>query len=274
MENQEVEQINANDIEIGDESLGSLAIEPEEVTIQEPEEVVVSIGDEEPEEPPQETPVFRELRKSYREQAKEIKELRAKLQQVTAKAPEPLGAKPKLEDFDYDAEKFEESLSAWFEKKRAADAEAEKAKQAEQQQQQEWQNTLGKYQKARESLRVRDFDEVEASIQEKFNVTQQGVLLQGAEDPALLVYAIGKNPKKADELSAIKDPVKFAFAVAKLETQLKVTPRKPATPPEKALQSVGRTSGAIDTTLERLREEAAKTGDMSKVIAYKRQKRA
>jgi len=33
-------------------------------------------------------------------------------------------------------------------------------------------------------------------------------------------------------------------------------------------------SGAVDGTLERLREEASRTGDMTKVIAYKRQKAA
>jgi len=33
-------------------------------------------------------------------------------------------------------------------------------------------------------------------------------------------------------------------------------------------------SGAVDSTLERLRAEAERTGDMTKVIAYKRQKRA
>jgi hypothetical protein len=76
------------------------------------------------------------------------------------------------------------------------------------------------------------------------------------------------------ELSSIKDPVKFAFAVAKLETQLKVSNRKAAPPPEKVVKGTGRVSGSVDSTLERLREEAAKSGDMSKVIAYKRQMRA
>ena len=47
------------------------------------------------------------------------------------------------------------------------------------------------------------------------------------------MYALGKNPKKAKELGEITDPVKFAFAVAKLETQLTVTSRKQVPPPEK-----------------------------------------
>jgi hypothetical protein len=100
------------------------------------------------------------------------------------------------------------------------------------------------------------------------------MILQGADNPALLVYALGKNPKRAKELASIKDPVKFAFAVARLETQLKVTKRKASSKPEPTISGTGRPSGSVDNTLERLRTEAEKTGDYSKVYAYKqRQKR-
>jgi hypothetical protein len=111
--------------------------------------------------------------------------------------------------------------------------------------------------------------------QELFNVTQQGVMLQGADNPALVVYALGKNPKKAKELSEIKDPVKFAFAVAKLEKELKVTNRsQQPRHPRESCQELAESSGAVDSTLERLRAEAEKTGNMTKVIQYKAQKRA
>ncbi len=121
---------------------------------------------------------------------------------------------------------------------------------------------------------MKDFEDAEAVAQELFSVTQQGVMLQGADNPALVVYALGRNPKKAKELAEIKDPVKFAFAVAKLEKDMKVTNRKSAPPPERVVTGTGRVSGAVDSTLERLREEAARTGNMTKVIQYKRQKKA
>ena len=103
-----------------------------------------------------------------------------------------------------------------------------------------------------------------------FNVVQQGVVIQGAENPALVIYALGKNPKKAKELAAIDDPVKFAFAVAKLESNLKIGNRKASTQPERTVSATARSSGSVDSTLERLREEASKTGNMDKVMAYKR----
>ena len=239
-------------------------------------EVIVSIGEEAP--PPDEqahAPGWvKELRKANREKEKRIRELEAKLTQTTEKKPVALGAKPKLEDFDYDADKFESALTDWFERKRQADTEANKLQQAEQAQKQVWQEKLEGYGKAKAELKVRDFEDAEAVAQELFNITQQGVVLQGADNPALVIYALGKNPKKAAELAKIEDPVKFAFAVAKLEKELKVTNRKAAPAPERMISSTGRVSGAVDSTLERLREEAARTGNMTKVIQYKAQKRA
>ena len=130
------------------------------------------------------------------------------------------------------------------------------------------------YSKAKAELKVRDYEDAEAIAQEVFNVTQQGVILQGADNPALVIYALGKNPKKAADLAQINDPVKFAFAVAKLEKELKVTNRKAAPAPERVIQGSGRVSGAVDSTLERLRAEAEKTGNYTKVLQYKRQKQA
>jgi hypothetical protein len=242
------------------------------------DDVIVSIGEEAP--PPEEQPAHapewvRELRKTNRELQRQNRELQSKLQTTSTETkPVVLGTKPKLEDFDYDADQFETALANWFERKRQSD-EANARQEAEvMTQQKAWQAKLEGYGKAKAELRVKDFEDAEAVAQELFNVTQQGVMLQGADNPALVVYALGKNPKKAKELADIKDPVKFAFAVAKLEKELKVTNRKAAPPPEKIVSGTGRVSGAVDSTLERLREEAAKTGNYTKVTQYRAQKRA
>ena len=245
---------------------------------EESDEVVVSIGEEAPPaEEEQRAPEWvRELRKANREKERRIRELEAKLQTTTQTENKPvaLGPKPKLEEFDYDADRFEQALDAWHDRKRQHDLETERVRQAEQQQQQAWQAKLEGYSKAKAELKVRDYEDAEALAQEVFNVTQQGVILQGADNPALVIYALGKNPKKAADLAKINDPVKFAFAVAKLEKELKVTNRRAAPAPERIVQGTGRVSGAVDSTLERLREEAARTGNMTKVIQYKAQRRA
>jgi desulfoferrodoxin (superoxide reductase-like protein) len=270
-------EIDDSEIEVEEEEI--VVNEPvDEVETEDTEEVVVSIGEEAP--PPEEqthAPEWvRELRKTNRELQRQNRELQNKLQTTaqTETKPVVLGVKPKLEDHDYDADKFEAALADWFERKRQADEASARQEAEVMNQQKAWKAKLDGYGKAKAELRVKDFEDAEAVALEVFNITQQGVMLQGADNPALVVYALGKNPKKAKELSDIKDPVKFAFAVAKLEKELKVTNRRAAPAPERIVSGTGRSSGAVDSTLERLREEAARTGNMTKVIQYRAQKRS
>lgn len=247
----------------------------------ETDEVVVTIGEE---SPPSEDDEFRgkpapkwlkDLRESNREKDRRIRELEEKAK--TAAPPEKaaeVGSKPTLEACDFDAERFGTELEAWHQRKRDAEAQAEKKRKDADAATAAWQATLDSYNKAKAELKVKNVDDVEAVARDILSITQQGVILQGAENPALVVIALGMNPKKAKELAAIADPVKFAFAVAKLETQLKVTPRRAAPLPERSVRGSAPVSGTVDSTLERLRAEAQKTGDLTKVTAYKRQLRS
>lgn len=244
------------------------------------QELAVTFGDEpappEPEPTPESNPI-RQLREERRRLERENRELQEKLRAKEAPPPEiPLGAKPKLEDHDYDADKFELALQDWFEKKRQADEKAAKAQAEARAKEEAWQAKLAEYGQAKAKLKVPDYEDAEERVQSLFNVTQQGVMIDGAENPALLVYALGKHPAKAKELAAITNPVKFAFAVAKLETQMKTTTKaRPAPPaPETPMRSTAPARSAVNATLERLRDEADRTGDRTKVAAYMRQLKA
>ena len=263
---------SVEELEVAEE----VELESEEVEA-ESEEVVVSIGEDAPpaEEEVRAPEWVRELRKTNREKERRIRELEAKLSATTTeiKPVVTLGPKPKLEEYDYDADRYEQAIDQWHDRKREHDREADVALQSELQQRQAWQSKLDDYGKAKAELKVRDYEDAEETVQQILNITQQGVVLQGCDNPALVVYALGKNPKKTAELAKLTDPVKFAFAVAKLEKELKVTNRRAAPAPERVVSGTGRSSGAVDSTLERLREEAARTGNMTKVIAYRAQKR-
>jgi hypothetical protein len=50
-----------------------------------------------------------------------------------------------------------------------------------------------------------------------------------------------------------------------------VVNKKTIPPPERTVKGTGRVSGSVDSTLDRLREEAARTGDLTKVMRYKAQ---
>lgn len=276
------EELQEQSVETTNEEATEEPQPPEQPTEEQPDEdaiedeVTVTIGDAKPEEEPkQAAPSWvRELRKKERELQREVRELRAKLNTAPVEnRPPALGAKPKLEDHDYDAEKYEAALANWFERKRAQDEHEAKQKQAQEAERSAWESKIESYKKAKSTLRVRDYEEAEHAVIDALDVTQQGIIVSGADNPALLTYALGKDPEKLKEFSAIRDPVKFSFAVAKLETQLKVSPKaKPPAPEQTPKGSAPKST--VDSTLERLRDEAQRTGNADRLLAYKRQLRS
>lgn len=252
------------------------AKEPEEEP--EGEEIVVTIGDEPaPEEEARAPDWVRDLRKKSREDKKRIRELEDQLN--ASKAPAPtltVGKKPSLEDHDYDTEKYEEELSQWYDRKRKSDEAAAKIENEQRAAKDAWQAKLDGYAKAKNDLGADDIEDAESAVMEAFNVTQQGIIIQGADNAALIVLALGKNSAKLDELKAITDPVKFAFAIAKLEDKLKVTKRSAAPAPERRVTTPGGkpASNALKNEGDRLLEEAQKTGNMDKYRAWSRQQRS
>lgn len=245
------------------------------------DEVVVSIGDppEQTEEDDNRAPEWvRELRKANREKDRRIRELeqQARANQQPKEQGVQVGEKPSLASCDYDEEAFERELLAWEGRKRQA-AEEQRKKEAEAKEQQDaWNETLARHRQNAAELKVSDYQEAEDAARNALSEVQQAIIVSGADNSALVFCAIGKNEAKLKELASIKDPVKFSFAIAKLQTQLKVTTRSKTPPiPEKQIRGSGSfTAGSSDTELERLRDEAQRTGDMSKLLAYKRSKRA
>lgn len=218
----------------------------------------------------------KELRQNQRKLIQENRELKQKLSTSLPIEPElQIGEKPTLENCDYDADLFAEKLLDWNEKKRQVDQQAAQKRKAQEDAEKEWNDKLHGYNSAKQKLKLSDYDEAEFTVQESLDPTQQGIIIHGSDNPAVLVYALGKNPGKVKELAAIKDPIKFSFAVSKLEAQLKVTSKKSVPSPEKIVNGSGGSSfsGSADKTLDRLRAEAQKTGDMSKLMAYKQQLR-
>jgi len=247
--------------------------------------LVVQIGDEEPEEDVSEEEVAKapawvqELRKRDRDAQREKREMQRRIKELeatTAPAPDAfkLGAKPTLESCDYDESIFETALETWYQDKAKVESAQREAEEQTAKAQQAWEAKVASYQEAKKALPVADFDEAEAFIQDTFDATQQGLLIKVAKDAPTLVYALGKNPKKAAELAGIKDYADFVAEAVRLEMSVKTT-RKPATAPERSVSvPTGTGVASTDNHLDRLRADAEKTGDYSKVIAYKKGKQA
>ena len=246
----------------------------------EDEEFVITVGDEEPE--PSDDDDFsgkpaptwvKDLRKKEREARKRIKELEAQVQQAKpADKPIEVGPKPKLADFDYDEDQFESAVEQWHERKRQAEQQQAVKHAEEEKAQRAWQSKMQSYEERRQNVasKVRDFEEVEEAAKDKLTATQQGILIHAAENPELILYHLGKNPKKAQELSEITDPIQFAFAAAKLDSQMKIQTRKPSTQPERKPSGSAGLSGVVDQKLAQLEAKAAKTGDRTELIKYKK----
>lgn len=274
------------EIQTGEETQEEGSPEPEEqeqeqeTATQDEEEIVVSIDDgkKEPEEQQSETEWLKDLRKSWKSYKKENRQLKQELdrikqeQQPQAKTFDP-GPKPTLEACDYDTDAYDKKLDTWYGNKQRFEEEKKRQIEAQSQIDRAWQEQLNRYQERKSKLPVKDYDEVEMIVEDILNPTQQGIIVQGSKNPELVVYALGKNPKRAAEIAAIQNPVNFAFAIAELESQLKTSKRKVSTQPEKTIKGTGRISGVTDNNLERMRREAEKTGDYSKIAAYNRKKR-
>lgn len=212
----------------------------------------------------------KELRRINREKDRELRELRAKVAgSVKVEAP-TLGPRPTLDDPDveFDEGKFATKLENWIEQKRQVEGKQKQAQDEAQKQTEGWNSKIKAYATERETLKGEAFEEAEAAVVSTLSEIQQGIIIQATTSPAKMVHALGMSPKKLAELAAITDPVRFAVEIGKLEVKMgsigKRTPPNPETP------ITGTTRATSDSVLERLRAEAERTGDNSKVIAYKR----
>lgn len=230
-----------------------------------------TFADSPPQEQEQESDssVIRELRKRHREMQKELQELKARA--VEPEKPK-LDPKPTLEGCDFDAEAFETKLANWYEQKRKVEESEAEVRKEQEAQQKEWEQKRQTYDDAKRKFPMADFEDAEDTVKAFLSETQQGILLHVADKPERLVYALGKNPSKAKELAGIKDPLKLAVAIAKLESS--VVSKKTAPPPERTVRSGGGASpAATDREYEaRLQQIMEKGGDLSELRRLRKSK--
>jgi hypothetical protein len=221
----------------------------------------------------------KDLRKAAREKDRKIRELEERLNQGQQQAPQAqvpeLGPEPTLDDddVDYDQDKFKAKYKKWVSDSQKHEIELEKQKATQKEAQEAFQTKLVHYNERKAKLSSSGFDDAEENVVKRFSVVQQNLILEGVDDPALLVLAIGKSPKRLEALSKITNRVRFAVELGKLEKDLKVVKRKPSASPEKAVEGHGKTSGAMNSTLDKLRAKAYKTGKFEELHNYIRNNR-
>lgn len=212
----------------------------------------------------------RELNRKLREQELELKALKTPKPQQEPDAP-VVGTKPTLESSDYDEEAFEAALTKWHDDRRKVEQYKQDQERKQKEREEENQKVLTSYQDAAKKLKVPDFKDAEQLVSVTLSDMQKALILEGATNPATLVYALGTTPEKLKELAAITNPLKFTIAFAKLEEKVKVSKRSEKPGPESGIPKTGGSSrlGGVDRELERLETEAERTGDRTKIVAYK-----
>ena len=252
----------------------------------EQETLVVSIGEESPDEDDtaltiekeDDTDTIRQMRKALKEKneaskadKKRLKELEAKeAERSASKDKVELGNKPSRDDYEYDQDdKFETDLVAWHDQKRKLETKKQADKDEVAAADERWRKRISAYDTNKAALKVDDFEEVEDRVKAKFSVQQHAIAIHALDKPELFVLAVGKNQKILDRLSEITDPVKFAVEIGKIEAQLKTTKRK-APAPETRLKGTAAIGGSSDKTLEKLEREAEKTNDRTKIRIHKK----
>ena len=199
----------------------------------------------------------------------ENRELKRQLKQRESQQFEQqvLREKPTLDDHDYDSDAFEQDYAQWLTEKQQVDAQAHAERQ-------KYQQYHERYKADVDAIKAKapDYDEVELSVVDVLSEQKQGLLQMLVDNPAKVVYALGKNsPAQLERLSKLDD-IQFAKQIVLMEMQMssKTKSRNQNKPKPKTHELEGAAGGA-DTRLAKLEAEADRTGDRSKVAAYKKQ---
>lgn len=199
----------------------------------------------------------------------ENRELKRQLKQRESQQFEQqvLREKPTLDDHDYDSDAFEQDYAQWLQEKQQVDAQVHAERQ-------KYQQYHERYKADVDAIKAKapDYDEVELSVVDVLSEQKQGLLQMLVDNPAKVVYALGKNsPAQLERLSKLDD-IQFAKQIVLMEMQMssKTKSRNQNKPKPKTHELEGAAGGA-DTRLAKLEAEADRTGDRSKVAAYKKQ---
>jgi len=211
--------------------------------------------------------VIRHLRDTVRRLSDEV----ATYRKTAAPAQIEVGKKPDLwDDCEGDQDKFEAELTDWNERKRKAEAQQAEVSSVQEEAQKAWEADLQTFKEQEVKLNAPDMDFAKEVVTSALTDVQAATIIKAAKNPALAIYALGKHPAKLQALSQIKDPIKLAAEVARMEGKITMAKRQSAPAVERVAEGSASLAGNRNKTLERLEAKAAKTGDRTELIRYRK----
>lgn len=217
--------------------------------------------------------LIKRLRQRERDLSKQLAEARKAVPPPAPVERIQVGPIPNIEDFDYDVAKHTAAVEAWTAKKIAAERQNADAEQAQQRTQTALRADYDRFQTQKAAIGAKDFEAAEDAVAATLSRDQVAAIIQGADDSAKVIYALGRHPDRLKALASEPNIVKFIAKVAKLEGSVKVTNRRQAPAPDRPARGSAPFSGGSDKTLAKLEAAADRSGDRTAVVNYKRQQR-
>lgn len=201
----------------------------------------------------------KQVRQENRELKRQLKQRESQQEQQQV-----LREKPTLDAHDYDSDAYEQDYAQWLSEKTQHDVKV----QAEAQKYQQYHE---RYRSDVDAVRAvkPDYDTAETVVVETLSENKQHLLQMLVHNPAKVVYVLGKNSPEQLEKMANLDDIQFAREIVLMEQSMSTVKRNPNKPKPKSHSLEGMAGGG-DTKLAKLEADAERTGDRSKVAAYKR----
>lgn len=238
-------------------------------------EMVVVLEGDEPEKDEDKEPApewVKNVRKENKQLKRELKELK-KSKDVKTEEDTPLRARPKLEDFEYDEDQFGDDLDKWVEEKQSFNASQKSKKDEVAAQTKVWETRMSEYDEGKSSFNDDSYTEAETNVSDALDATRVGLIVDAfGSGAAKVVSYLGNNEDKLKELAAIKSLTQFTVAITRLEGKMTTQKRNIKPKPERRIKG-GTPAPSGSKTLEQLEKEADRTGDRSKIVAFKRQQK-
>ena len=206
--------------------------------------------------------------KKVREENRELKRQQREWQQQQGQSQQQgLREKPTLDAHDYDSDAYEQDYAQWLTEKTQHDTQVQSEVAKRQQYYDNYQTKADTF-----KAKAPDYMDAEESVVSVLSNEQQTLLMMMTDDPAKMVYTLGKNsPTKLSELAQL-DVTQFAKQIVLMEANMSNVKRNPNKPKPKSHTLEGQAGGG-DRQLDKLEADAEKTGDRSAIVAYRKKMR-
>lgn len=216
--------------------------------------------------------VNRDLARKLKLEQQEKFRLQKQLESSAVSVIDELPPEPDLGDegIDYDPAIFKQRWSEWNVKKQAIESQKKEVETKAKTQQEKFNQKLASYEQGKANYK--GITEAEKTVTSVLSVNQQGIVVNYADDPAFLVYALGKNPVALNQLASIDDPIEYAIKVREIERKAKerMSTSSKAPPPEKVV--TGKT--AIPSNHQKRLDQLRESGNITESLKLKKQLRA